>query len=271
MIKFLSVMLGGAVLASPAVADPYVGVEIGGSRSRANDIDQDVTLSTTPANSAVPGFVEYDDAFALRTKRGVDLDLLAGYDFGWLRLEAELGHKRSRLKGKDFDDTTVQYIDELNATLNRPSAVPDPGAPGLSALTIEDFQPESGSMRVTSLMANALVDVKLGSRFNLYGGGGYGRSWGRVFGDSDQAAAWQYMVGARTRITERVELGLKYKYFNSGHFRMFESPYQFAGNPDRITVNGQTVDQTTTANISSDVEGRWRTRNVLLSLIYNLR
>jgi opacity protein-like surface antigen len=271
VIKQAFALLAACALAAPAAADPYVGLEVGGSRSRANDVDQDVTLITTPANPAVPGFVEYDDAFALRYKRGIDLDLLAGYDLGWLRLEAELGHKRSRLQGKDVDDTTDQYIDELNATLNRPSAAPDPGTPGLPALTLDDFQPESGSMRVTSLMVNALLDVKLGSRFSIYAGGGYGRSWGRVFGDSDRAASWQYMVGARAKVTDRIDLGLKYKYFNSGHFRMFERPYEFAGNPNRITVDGQTIDQTTNATISSDVEGRWRTRNLLVSLIYNLR
>lgn len=271
VIKPTLVAFAVLTLATPALANPYVGVDLGVSRARANDMDQDVTFTTTPANPAVPDYVEYDDAFALRYKKGVDMDLVAGYDFGWLRLEAELGRKRSRLQEKDVDDTTDQYIEELNAALNRPSAAPEPGAPGLAPLTIRDFQPNNGSMRVTSLVANALLDWKVGSRLTFYGGGGYGRSWGRVFGQSDKSMAWQYIVGARVRITDQVDVGLKYRYFNSGHFRMFEDPYQFAGNPDRITVGSTPVDQTTSANVSSDVEGEWRTRNLLLSLLYNFR
>ena len=38
----------------------------------------------------------------------------------------------------------------------------------------------------------------------------------------------------------------------------------------RVTVNGTDVDQTINARVTPEIEGRFRTRNVLASLIFNL-
>ena len=128
-------------LSSPAVAGyPYLAVDAGTTQAKSNDVDETVQFTTTPGG--LTETIKYDDVFKTRNKRGTDLGLLAGYDFGWFRLEGELAHKRVGIKSLDNDDITDQFLGEVNDALNRPSTAPDPGAPGLPALTIDDWSAE---------------------------------------------------------------------------------------------------------------------------------
>ena len=135
----LIVALVALSLSSPAWAGyPYLAIDAGSAQAKSNDVDETVVLRATPGTVSQPP--KYDDVFKTRNKRGTDLGLLAGYDFGWFRLEGELAHKRVGMKRLVNDDITDQFLAELNSALNRPSAAPDPGAPGLPALTIADLQ-----------------------------------------------------------------------------------------------------------------------------------
>jgi opacity protein-like surface antigen len=273
-------LMGGAIAAaalasSPALAGhPYAGIEIGGAAGRANDVDEHVryTATQTPATPVqpVPEDGEADDIFAAKYKKGLDIDVLGGYDFGFFRVEAELGRKKLGIRKIDNDDGSEALIASLNSTLNRPSASPDPGAPGLSALNLDDFGFD-GSMRVYSALINGLVDLDVTKRFSVYGGGGVGKSWVSALGDHDSASwAWQWIVGARYSINDRIDLGLKYRYFNSGIVTLQADEMAYAGNPNRIPVTGGgTVDQTVNAFLIPEIEGEFRTRSVLASLIYN--
>ena len=206
-------MAAAACVSSPALAGhPYAGIEVGGSAGRANDVDEHVryTATQTPATPVqpVPEDGEADDIFAAKYKKGLDVDLLGGYDFGFFRVEAELSRKKLGIRKIDNDDGSEALIASLNSTLNRPSVSPDPGAPGFSALTLDDFS-VGGSMRVYSALINGLVDVDVTKRFHLYGGGGVGQSWVSAVGDHDSASwAWQWIVGARYSVNERIDLGL---------------------------------------------------------------
>lgn len=258
-----------AALASPAIANPYVEVGAGVVDARANDVDQliDFSSSQAPASPAAPAPADrfVDDVFGTRSKWGPEVSGAAGYDWGWLRLEAELAHRRVRTSRIAEDDFTGEFLGTLNAGLNRPSAAPDPGAPGLSALSVTDFQ-RPGHIRSLSLMANAVADWKVAERLTLFAGGGYGISQVRGFGDSDRARSYQYMLGLRVPVGERLELGLKHRYFDSGMVTLEDAPRSFAGNADTVAVGGVPVTMQSNASVVQRFEGHWRTRSVQLTL-----
>src|ERR1700752_4691077 len=87
---YLFAAAAAATLATSALAaenGPYVGGEGGALFPQKHDMD--VTLN----NSA--GF---DNGYRVKDKTGYDVDLIAGYKLGLLRLEAEGGYKRAALK-----------------------------------------------------------------------------------------------------------------------------------------------------------------------------
>ncbi|MEO6582163.1 MAG: hypothetical protein ABIN68_05075 [Sphingomicrobium sp.] len=254
-------------LSSPAFAAgyPYFSVDGGIARAKDNDVDLSVQYSTVPGGASQTTF--YDDTFGGVYKNGIDVRAAAGYDFGWFRLEGELAHKRVGIKENVDDDITDMFLGEFNSTLNRPSAIPDPGAPGQPALTIADFQP-GGSINVTSAMVNGVFDLKLFKGLNVFIGAGFGPAFVRGFGDHDRAIASQRFVGARYAINERFEFGLKVHRFSSGIIKLTHDPIAYAGNANSVGEGGS---QTTSALVTPDIEGEFRTRGLLATLVYNLR
>jgi len=277
MKAFLLTAITAVATLEPAAAragSPYVAIEGGILFGRNNDIDEhiDFTSAQGPATPAAPTDVEFDDVLAVDYGRGADADIVGGYDFGLLRLELELGYKRSDLHHVAPDENLDSFLASFNSSLNRPSAVPDPGAPGLPALTADDLDLD-GRIRVLSAMTNALVDIGLGDRLSIYGGGGYGRSWAKALGDTDSAWGWQWIAGVRYQIGPRIALGAKFRYFNSGILKLRRDGLAMAGNPDRLTITspegGATiVARTTDALLMPEIEGRFRSRSLLGSLIF---
>ena len=254
-------------LSCPVLAGtPYLAAEGGIPRTKDNDIDVSVQYTTTPGGASQTLF--YDDTFAAVYKRGIDLGVAGGYDFGWFRLEGELAHKRVGIKRNVSDDITPQFLGEFNSALNRPSAAPDPGAPGLPALTLADFQ-QGGTLNVSSAMVNGMLDLGVIDGLSVYAGVGFGRSFVRGYDDRDGAIASQRFAGARYALSERFELGLKYRKFSSGIIKLNRDPISFAGNPDQATPGGPAT--TTNAVLTPDIEGEFRTKNFLVTLVYNLR
>ncbi len=91
----IAVALASTAMATPAVARDhsfYAGLE--GGVMWVEDADFDYADS----NGLVltPGFT-------VRHKLGWDVDAVAGYDFGMLRLEGELGYKRASIHEVSFD------------------------------------------------------------------------------------------------------------------------------------------------------------------------
>ncbi len=255
------------LLSSPAFAAgyPYLAVEGGIARAKDNDVDVTVQYTTTPGGVSQATF--YDDTFGVVYKNGIDLRAAAGYDFGWFRLEGELAHKRVGIKNNVDDDITNQFLGEFNSALNRPSVVPDPGAPGQPPLTLANFQ-QRGTLNVSSAMVNGMLDVKLLDGFNVYAGVGFGPAFVRGYGEHDRAIASQRFVGARYGVNKHFELGLKLYRFSSGIIRLDHDPIAYAGNPDQAAGGPVT---TTNAAVMPDIEGEFRTRGLLVTLVYNLR
>ena len=266
MLRASFTLLTVLAWSSAAAAQPYVGIDIGTGKVRSSDVDELVVYRTAPAamGDGIP--IKYDDVFSARWDHETDFGLVGGYDFGWFRVEGELARKRASIDHHASDDLADQFLAELNAGLNRPSVAPDPGAPGLPALTLADFQP-NGTVRAGSAMINAYLDVPVFKGLSVYAGAGVGRSFVHGFNDSDGALARQKMIGARYSVTDRIDLGLKYKKFHSGVIKLDHDPIDYAGNPDQ----GATAVSTRTASVTPDIEGEFRTRGVSLTLSYNLR
>lgn len=276
MNRLLPAAAASLAIAVPTAAhagSPYVGIEAGLAVGRSNDVDEVANFATSqtpasPSGPAGPDDQEFDDTFIVPYENGYDVGLVGGYDFGMFRLEFEFGQRAVSLDELKPDETSGTMIDTLNTALNRPSAAPDPGAPGFPAFAAGDFG-LSGKMRVRSAMVDALFDLPVTKRATLYAGGGYGRSFARALGDSDSAWAWQYMLGARYKLSDDVELGIKHRYFNSGIVRLRHEGIAYTGNANRLTIEGTDIDQTTNVLLRPEIEGEFRTRSYMASLFYN--
>jgi len=240
MRKFaVAVALATTALAGPAFARDgawYVGVEGGGLL--VEDIDYDVrTTAGTSANNAVSVDHEY----------GFDADGIIGYDFGAFRAELEVGYKDANL-----DSITL-------------TGVPAPGFVGGSAQsgvpvgprTSGTFDAADGNTRILSFMLNGMFDFgDDAAGFSGFIGGGAGiarvktseyqlAKYGSAFvDDSDSGFAWQVIAGVRRAITQNVDFGLKYRFFNADNVKV-------------VAGNG------------SQLDGRVRTHSLLASLIFN--
>ena len=273
LLSAAAALLAIATATSAQAGSPYVGIETGLTVGRSNDVDEVADFATSqdpasPAGPAGPADQEFDDVFIVPYKNGYDVAVLGGYDFGMFRLELELGQRAVGLRDLRPDETADSLLETVNNELNRPSAPPDPGAPGFPALVASDFG-LSGKMRVRSAMIDGLFDLPVTKRATLYAGGGYGRSFARTLGDSDSAWAWQYMIGARYKLSGHVELGIKHRYFNSGIVRLRHEGIAYAGNPNRLIIDGTDIDQTTNVLLRPEIEGEFRTRSYMASLFYN--
>ena len=165
---------------------------------------------------------EYDtDDLELEHKTGFDLDIIGGYDFGFIRAEGELAWKRAE-NDELFDG---------------------------------EFDGE-GSVDVRSIMLNVLGDFGT-DKWAFYAGGGIG--FARVkhtiefdgdgpfdldeeFSLKDSGFAWQGIAGVRYAMNEIIDIGLKYRYFDtssmddddvefdfSSHSLMFSFIYNMGG------------------------------------------
>jgi opacity protein-like surface antigen len=223
MRRYLLAAVAAAAIATPALArdgSPYVGIE--GGLMLVEDVDQDITIDDGTTST------RYSDGLTINFKRGIDVDAIAGYDFGAFRLEGELGYKRLRT-----DDVSIST--DLSTDLG---------------LDDGDFDVSSRGS-VISLMGNALLDFGGDNGWNGYVGGGVGRARVKLAGDRDSAFAWQAIAGVRKSISENIDVGLKYRFFNVR----------------KLNFSDDFDDGETSFGINS--RGRLRTHSLLASLIFN--
>ena len=227
MRKYLLAAVAAAAIATPAVARDgtgYFGVEGGVLFPKDMDIEGEFLFD----DPAFPDFLE-DDVADVEFKRGIDLDLIAGYDFGMFRAEAELGWKRAKADDIEFDE---DFLDAIGADVD------------------DDFDID-GKVTALSLMGNALLDFGDDAGFSGYVGAGFGRARVRAFGDRDSAWAWQLIAGVRTAMSESIDVGLKYRYFRTGRLN-FVDDFDFDEGAGFLGASE-----------------RFQSHSLLLSLIYN--
>ena len=221
----IAMALASTALATPAVARDkswYVGIE--GGVMLVEDTKFDLAYEYDGTS------YDFAEAFSIDHNKGVDIDLIAGYDFGLFRAEAEVGYKRAGIDDIQLDPTV--------------------GTADLDA---------DGSVRVWSAMANVLLDFGDDDGWSGYVGGGVGvasvrykfdinsvGSIGFIDGtasESDSSFAWQGIAGVRKAISYNLDLGLKYRLF--------------------------TVSKVEYGDSEGSLNGRFRSHSLLASLIYN--
>jgi opacity protein-like surface antigen len=168
-------------------------------------------------------------------KTGTDIDVLVGYDFGRIRAEAELSRKHAK-----FDSVTVRN--------------------SFFGSILDGNHDTRGSINALTAVVNVLYDLPVSSTVNLYAGPGIG--YGRLkltprvdlfdngtYGDElhttkRSGAFGQIVAGVRMRVSDRVDVGVKYRFVRS----------------QKLTYD---------AGVLGDLKGRLTTHSVLLSLGYN--
>ncbi|MEL6238022.1 MAG: outer membrane beta-barrel protein, partial [Pseudomonadota bacterium] len=198
MRKSALLVAGASVLiAAPASAREglYVGVDGGITLEDQVDVDAD----TTPPENA---------AFA-DTETGFDFDIVIGYDFGPVRIEAEGAYKQN-----SYDGLTVVL----------PAIVP--GSPVPSGTVVENEE----DLSIFSGMVNGIIDLGNDDGFNVFVGGGVGianldipvevAGVGTVVDDSTTDFAYQALAGLRFPVSDNLDLGLKYRYFVIDEFEI---------------------------------------------------
>ena len=188
----LAATAAAAVAASPASARDnawYAGIEGGVMVSKDLALDYD------------NGLREVDNAYKFDFDMGIDADLIGGYDMGPIRAEAEVGYKHASLN-ETIADISLQL----------------PGDP--------PTYPTDGNIRIISSMLNLLADFGEDDGWGGYAGLGVGLArtdidvdsdaLGIGFEDQDDTSAWQIIAGIRRAISPTMDLGLKYRFFNTG-------------------------------------------------------
>lgn len=144
----------------------------------------------------------------------------AGYDWDWLRIELEGSYQSF---GADEISVATQGLPDTSSSVRNGTF---------------DYD---GDFSLASLMANTLAEFgeEDGVRFSV--GGGVGRSWMNAdtalvgastayLDASDSEWAWQALFEARVPVSDRVDLGLRYRYFSTLEFEVADTldrPTQF--------------------------------------------
>jgi OmpA-OmpF porin, OOP family len=216
----IAVALASTAIATPALARNdawYIGVE--GGAMLVEDFDFNLTGTSTTA-------------LKTSSRAGYDVDGIIGYDFGPFRMEAEVGYREA-----DVDDHT------LNAPLG--------GAP---AGTYARSVGAKGTASALSFMLNGLLDFGDDDGVQGFVGGGvgvarvkfsdYGVGALTLLNDSDTGFAYQGIAGIRAPLSDNVDVGLKYRFFNADKIDMI-------------------------ANTGNAISTRFRSHSILGSLIFN--
>ncbi len=158
-----------------------------------------------------------DNAATLDSKWGFDGGGLVGYDFGPFRVEAEASYRRAKFDTISFDGNTEEV---------------------------------TGRSSVLSFMLNGLADFGADDGLQGFVGGGVGvgrvkfRSPGLI-DDDDRRFAWQALAGVRAPLTDNIDVGLRYRFFNVHDARF-------------IDTTGDAV------------RGNWRSHSILGTIAFNL-
>src|SRR5437868_4246250 len=108
MRKILMAATATVAFATPALAGapgPYVGIEGGVTFPQNSDLDVVLNNTTT-----------YDNGYKVDYKDGYDIDAIAGYKIGPVRIEAEGGYKRAKVKSLGVSTPLITDVGTASAT-----------------------------------------------------------------------------------------------------------------------------------------------------------
>src|SRR4029078_2062314 len=186
----ITVALASTAIATPAIARDhsfYAGLEGGGM------IVEDLHLNYGSGTTSIAS------GYVVNFGTGYDIDAIAGYDFGVLRLEGELAYKHAGVDGVNAD-----------------ARISPVGTGNLSG----------GRVNVFSGMINALLDFGNDNGLSGYFGGGVGwasvdltaangNAGAPVVDDSESHFAMQAIAGIRLAVSQNIDVGIKARHFQS--------------------------------------------------------
>ncbi|MBD59619.1 MAG: flagellar motor protein MotB, partial [Citromicrobium sp.] len=218
----IGMAMASTMLASPALArEDSFYVQVEGGPMLVEDIDFTVN--------------GIEDDLTADYDHGFDFGGLVGYDFGPVRLEAEGSYREA-----DINELIV-------------------GTQGFPVTAVgvapAGTYPAAGFANSLSFMVNALADFGEDDGLQAFVGGGAGVARTKVeagvslsqpagLDDSDTGFAWQILAGLRAPLTDRIDAGLKYRFYN-------------AENVDLVDRFGDAL------------EGQFRSHSLLGTLTYN--
>ena len=257
MRKILLAAAATVAIASPAFAtddSPYIGIEGGLTWPTHQTVFGTVNFT----NPGTPGPVNVARTDIARTsyKMGYDLDVIGGYDFGFFRLEGELGYKRAKMKNRTVDSSFVTAINTGAGTTYSTTT---------SSLTTFDL---SNHTSVYSGMINALADFGGNGSIGGYLGAGGGYASVHQFTGSKSGFAWQLLAGVYMPISSNIDVGLKYRYFNGPRNNRLRD-FAFAAGTTTCGVDPNTF-PCSGGVATFGTSGRYKSHSLLLSLVYNL-
>ena len=245
--QLLAGVLASTVLASPALAhDDSWYIEADGGVVFMDDLNFDLDHASTPF-----GLPSGARVATLDTKHGFDFGGIFGYDFGAFRLEAEASYRRA----------------------NANSMVVNQGQGFFPS------SPATGRASALSFMVNGLIDLGPDDGPQVFAGGGVGYGHVQVnaftspnsttdfaVDGADDGFAWQLLAGLRYPLSDHVDIGLKYRYYNQGSVNLPAS-YTRARSVSiesvgpRAVVGGTTFSDVVTTKMSS--------HSAMVTLSYN--
>jgi opacity protein-like surface antigen len=247
MRTFMLASAAALAIATPAMATndntPYVGIDAGITSANRQDLLGNVVFT----NTGPTGFTTQTIG-STRYRRGYDVDLNAGYDFGMFRLEGELGYKSVKSRNPTLSNTFVTAINT--------------GA-GTTYTTTTDFN-LGRRTTVWSGMANALLDLGGNGGIGGFAGAGAGYASVHQFGSGSGHFAWQLLAGVYAPVTPNLDIGLKYRYFHAGR-NNGSTTYAFATG---ATTCGTFACSPGVATFTNG--DRYTSHSLMLNLTYNL-
>lgn len=224
MKKHLLLLAGTAAIAAvPAQAregQPYIGIEAG--YVLGTDIDLDAEAPTIESRAA-----------RVDREGGYEIGGVAGYDFGALRLEADVSYRKNDVVG--FEAITPGFINN-------------------TGLPVGAVDADIGAADVFAAMINGILEFGSDDGITVFGGGGVGlahvevqagnNTIGVPISDGDTGLAYQALAGARVALNDNVDLGLKYRYFVR----------------DDVSITARNV---------SELEANYESHSILASLLFN--
>lgn len=172
---------------------------------------------------------------------GADLGGIVGYDFGMFRVEAEGSYR-------EIDAGRIASTVRLPAL----TAVAPGGLAGGAPAGVYGTR---GKVNVLSGMVNGLFDFGPDNGLQGYVGGGVGIAKVKtrlsidpagpgIVNDSDKGFAWQAIAGFRAPVTDTIDVGLKYRFFN-------------VNKVDLVDTSGR------------DMRTRWRSHSLMGTVTFN--
>jgi len=185
----------------------YLGLEAGVLKLLGSNYDAESRID--------PSIRKVRDVVDVKHDPGLDVGGTLGYDFGLFRSELQVNRAAANLNHVRLNSTEIPIDDS-----GRPAG---------------NYKDPGGATQVLSFLLNGLFDLGGDERTPWAVQAGFGVGLARIISkrwslqdngpifqnDNPTAFAWQATAGVRRRLTERVDLTLKYRYFDVPTLKFF--------------------------------------------------